>query len=298
MDGVIRAAGAVLWRPDGHGHSVAVVHRPRYDDWSLPKGKLDAGETGMAAAVREVREETGYHARLGRRLGQASYVVQSPLARRTGPKIVDYWAALAVDGRFAPNAEVDRLRWLSPHDAAEVLTHDLDRDVLESFTTVPVPTSTVVLVRHAKAGMRSRWRGDDRLRPLSPAGRRQAAELLPQLRLFGPTRVHSAEPVRCVDTVLALARELGTEVVREPTLGDEAYLRDPRAGLRRLLELAQGDEVVVVCSQGQVIPGLVRELAGPAAAEDDGTVPSKKASTWVLSMCDDKLIAADHYPPP
>lgn len=296
---VIRAAGAVLWRPDDDGDPrIAVVHRPRYDDWSLPKGKLDARESSMAAAVREVREETGFHAALGRRLGQTSYVVYSPLAKRTGPKVVDYWAARAVGGTFEANHEVDRLRWLDPDAAADLLTHKLDRGVLESFITVPVPTSTILLVRHAKAGDRASWSGEDDLRPLTPAGRRQAAALRRQLRLFGPTRVYSAQPSRCVLTVRPLADELGLPVLPEPLFSEKRYRHEPAAALDRLLDLTEPGAVTAVCSQGGVIPHLVHELTGQAAIDDDGSVPSKKASTWVLSFQHRQLLAADHYPPP
>jgi len=302
---LIRAAGAVLWRPDGRQLQVALVHRPRYDDWSLPKGKLDNGETAPAAAVREVHEETGFRAHLGRRLGQARYVVTSPYAKRTGPKVVDYWAARAVDGEFEPGEEVDRLRWLATDEAADLLTHPVDRTILDSFTTVPVPTATILLVRHGKAGDRSRWHGDDDERPLTPAGRRQADSLRSMLALFGPTRVYSAPRVRCVQTVEPLAAAVGTTVVPEPLLAEEGYWPDPATARDRFLQLATafgdaagGSGAVVVCSQGGVIPDLVHELAGPAAADDDGTIASKKASTWVLSLRRRQLLAADYYGPP
>ena len=95
----VPAAGAVLWRPGGDGSApeVAVIHRPRYDDWSLPKGKVDPGETEPVTAVREVHEETGYSCVLGRRLASVSYPVEQ------GVKKVRYWAARAVDGTFSPN---------------------------------------------------------------------------------------------------------------------------------------------------------------------------------------------------
>lgn len=111
---VTSAAGAVLWRPDEDDSNevaaplVAVVHRPRYDDWSLPKGKVDPGETEPVTAVREVLEETGYASELGRRLAAVSYPIES------GVKHVRYWAARAVGGEFTPNGEVDELVWLSP----------------------------------------------------------------------------------------------------------------------------------------------------------------------------------------
>lgn len=130
----ILAAGAVLSRPGPDGPDqpeVAVVHRPRYDDWSLPKGKLDPGETLPVAAVREVAEETGFQAELGRRLTAVTYPVEQ------GIKKVVYWAARAHDtdlaAEFVPNREVDKLVWLSVRDAMARLQYPYDRKVLRRF---------------------------------------------------------------------------------------------------------------------------------------------------------------------
>ena len=125
----IRAAGAVLWRrrPDG-SVEVAVIHRPRYDDWSLPKGKLDPGETAAVAALREVHEETGQAVHPGASLGEVRYVQR----RRGRPreKVVEYWAMEALGGEHVPGDEVDAVRWLPPGPATELLTYDHDRALL------------------------------------------------------------------------------------------------------------------------------------------------------------------------
>ncbi|MGP4109962.1 NUDIX hydrolase [Streptomyces sp. 4N509B] len=125
--GVVEAAGCVLWRRahDGEGIEVCLVHRPKYDDWSWPKGKLHDGETPADAAVREVREETGMACRLGAPLSTARYLV------RDRPKVVHYWAAEALGGHFQPNGEVDALRWLTPPEARALLTHPLNRPLLD-----------------------------------------------------------------------------------------------------------------------------------------------------------------------
>jgi 8-oxo-(d)GTP phosphatase len=274
------------------------VHRPRYDDWSLPKGKLHSGETPLAAAAREVTEETGHRVALGRRLGQTRYVVRSGLAKQTGPKVVDYWAARALDGTFVPTAEVDELRWLAPTAAHDLLSYDFDRTVLNSFTAVPPPTATVLLVRHAKAGDRSAWHGDDDMRPLTEAGRAQATELCAQLSLFGPSAVYSAPQVRCVQTVAPLAASLRVELIEEPRLSENSYWSHREAALRRFLQIADTGGTTVVCSQGGVIPDLVFALAGRGALDDNGQVPSKKGSTWVLSLRGGRCFAADYYGPP
>ena len=124
MSSEIQAAGGVVLRDDGR---VAVVHRPRYDDWTLPKGKLEPGESFEEGALREVEEETGLRARLVRELPAVEYSV------RGRPKEVRYWLMdVDSDPGFAPNDEVDELRWLAPPDAASLLTYDRDKEVLSA----------------------------------------------------------------------------------------------------------------------------------------------------------------------
>ncbi|WP_296376424.1 MULTISPECIES: NUDIX hydrolase [unclassified Pseudonocardia] len=295
----VRAAGAVLWRASESGTELALVHRPRYDDWSFPKGKLDRGETMPFAAVREVAEETGWRCRLGPVLGDVHYEVPE------GPKLVRYWSAQAVDGAdgpgFSANDETDELRWVAPDKAGGLLSYRRDVDVLGRFVRRGVATSTLVLVRHARAGSRSQWDGDDGLRPLSGSGREQALQVSTLLGLFGPDRVLSAPPVRCRETVAPLAATLGVPVSGEPLLGEEGYWDDPDAGLARARELAAAPGVTVVCSQGGVIPDVVAALAAASPHRlgvDPDDVPARKASTWVLTFDGPDLRGADHYARP
>ncbi|MBC8091532.1 MAG: NUDIX hydrolase, partial [Pseudonocardia sp.] len=232
----ILAAGAVLWRQEGDEVQLALVHRPRYDDWSLPKGKLDPGESMPHAAVREIAEETGYAARLCGQLCDVHYEVVD------GPKTVRYWSAEAGKGDFAPNEETDELRWCSPAEAADLLSYARDLDVLDRFAAVGVPDSMVLLVRHAKAGSRSQWDGDDDARPLSSTGHEQARHLATFLPLFGPECVASAPPKRCRDTV----GPLDLPVRYEPLMGEEGYWADPPTGLARFHELAAEPGVTVL----------------------------------------------------
>ena len=132
---VVQAAGGAVWRrTDGGGIEVLVVHRPRYDDWSLPKGKLAAGESHAEAALREVEEETGLRCAPGPELPSTSY-----RDRRDRPKVVRYWAMSPVAGRFAPSAEVDEVRWLPLAAASAVLTYGRDRTVLVALAAAAAP---------------------------------------------------------------------------------------------------------------------------------------------------------------
>jgi 8-oxo-dGTP pyrophosphatase MutT (NUDIX family)/phosphohistidine phosphatase SixA len=291
----VLAAGAVLWRPAAGGVEVALVHRPKYDDWSFPKGKVDPGETLPFTAIREVAEETGQSARLGAILGDVRYAVPE------GRKLVRYWAAQAGGGAFVPSSEVDELRWLDPVVAADVLSYEHDVELLARFTDTGPPASVIALVRHAKAGSRAQWDGDDNLRPLSGSGREQVAQLTPLLLLFGADRVITAPPVRCADTVAPLAREVGLSPVVEPLLGETVYQDDPAAGLACLRKHAREPGVTVMCSQGGVIPDLIRNLAADAHLPDvdPDDIPSKKGSVWLLTFdFDGEIRSADYYPRP
>ncbi|MDT5296771.1 MAG: 8-oxo-(d)GTP phosphatase [Mycobacterium sp.] len=289
----IFAAGAVLWRYAGESDEiqVALVHRPRYDDWSLPKGKVDPGETEPVTAVREVEEETGYAAKLGRRLASVSYPVGQ------GTKKVRYWAARALGGEFTPGDEVDQLIWLPVADAMKCLQYPHDRKVLRRFAKLPADTKTVLIVRHGTAGSRSRYKGDDRTRPLDKRGRAQAESLVGLLLAFGATDLYAAPRTRCHQTLEPLAEELGVAIHDEPLLTEEAYADDHQSGRHRVLEIAKTDGTPVICTQGKVIPDLIAWWCNREGVRPDKS-RNRKGSTWVMSLDGDKLVAADHIDSP
>jgi 8-oxo-dGTP diphosphatase len=289
---IVAAAGAALWRRAAGGIETAVVHRPRYDDWSLPKGKLDAGEHALMAAARETTEETGLDVVVGRRSVQTCYPIPE------GTKRVDYWVMCpAGGGVFQPNDEVDELRWLPLDEAAAMVAHDQDRSVLTDLARTDVPRApTLLLVRHAHAGSRADWDGPDERRHLDARGRRSARRLAEVLPLFGPTAILSAERVRCRETVAPLAERLGLSIGSLPELGEEEFHDDPDAGLdaiHRLLAPRSEPGVTVVCSQGGAIPSVLMALGVPWA-ETRSAPPSAKGSVWALGGRPWEL-SADYY---
>ena len=289
----VLAAGAVLWQPDpvSGDPRIAVVHRPRYDDWSLPKGKLDPGETEPVAAVREIFEETGQRAHLGRRLGTVGYPIPN------GIKIVHYWVARSHGGDFVPGDEVDQLVWLPTREASKRLTYRADRKMVTRFAKMPADTQSVLIVRHGSAGRKARYTGDDRNRPLDAKGRAQAESLVPQLLAFGASGVYAADRVRCAQTVEPVAREMDVAISLEPALTEEAYAADPKAARRRVLEIAALGGTPVICTQGRVIPYLIDWWCSRDDVRPDRS-RNRKGSTWILSLAAGRLIAADHLASP
>jgi 8-oxo-(d)GTP phosphatase len=279
----IEAAGGLIRRRGVDGVRVALVHRPKYDDWTFPKGKAEPGEGASQNALREVREETGLSCELGPEITSVSY--RDHLDR---PKIVRYWLMYPAGGAFVPNAEVDVFRWLTLDQALDTLTYDHDRRVIGAALGFDRP---VYLLRHAKAGDREAWTENDRLRPLSKKGRAQAEALLDTFGSVELDRVVSSPYDRCVQSVrpLALARSL-------PVEEDEALIEGAPIG--PVLELLRSlGGAVMVCSHGDVIPAAIDALGrrGVEIADPPGW---KKGSTWVLERDGGLFTRARYLPPP
>jgi 8-oxo-(d)GTP phosphatase len=296
---LVRAAGCAVWRHRDDGVlETAMVHRPKYDDWSLPKGKPEGDEHLLQTAHREVSEETGLQVVVGRRSVRTKYDVHLSDGR-PAPKEVDYWTGQWAGGDFRANSEVDQLRWLPLDDASALCSHDHDRAVLDDLARTDVPLApSLLLVRHARAGSRSKWDGPDDLRPLDAKGRGQAQRLAEVLPVFAPTAVLSARRTRCTETVAPLAERLGLGVQPLEELGEEEFNADPAAGLavlERLLEPRRTPGVTVVCSQGGAIPAALLNLG----VHWEGVVgrlfpPAAKGSVWVLGGRPGAL-SADYY---
>ncbi len=286
---VVRAAGGVVWRaPHGNGVDgvdgveVVLVHRPRYGDWTLPKGKLEPDEAALCAAVREVHEETGIQAVPQLRLPSIRYLTGAPGVEKS----VDFWSMrVRADHGREPDHEVSEVRWVPLGDASAELTYVHDRGVLAAFAALPPISAEILLVRHAHAGARGGFDGPDEVRPLDHTGLAQADRLAVVLGLFAPARVFSAPVLRCRQTVAPL----GLDVVVEPLLAEGVPVPAAQAALRRIAELGGTS---VVCSQGTLIPALLAALR-PRNASMTEDFATAKGDGWLLGFHGTRVQAAD-----
>lgn len=279
------AAGAVITRRGGR--EVLLVHRPKYDDWSFPKGKQDPGEHVLTTAVREVSEETGLRVHLGRPLPPQYYEVS--LGRS---KVVNYWVArvdpTAEHVRFIPNDEVDEIRWFPLAAATHRLSYLDDVEIIDAFRSVPKRTHALVILRHATAQRRSTWHKVDTERPLSRVGRTQAQALVPLLSAYGISEVHTSPSARCLQTLKPYARSIRASVVEHPELSEEE-IED--AAVKMLLDdLISTSRSAVLCSHRPVLPQLFDYLGVPEE-------PLAPAEFVVCHHRKGRIVAVERYLP-
>lgn len=279
---IVQAAGAVLWR-DGKSPvaepEVALIHRPKYDDWSFPKGKLKTGEHVLRTVVREVSEETGIVPRLGRRLPSATYPKDDKLKR------VEYWAARQAgpaEEHDVPNDEVDLLEWLPISEAGRKLSYSHDVDLLIEFATGPPYTWPLVILRHGSAGEKSDWDEPDELRPLDARGRAEAVRLAELLAAYGPARPISSATARCMETLLPYTRRLGGYMLTDAafTVGTT----DPDLARDRILELADAGVPAIVCTHGEVVSELVTGICRRLGEKIPDEPALRKGAFWVAHL--------------
>jgi 8-oxo-dGTP diphosphatase len=264
---LVRAAGAVCWRVTDDGLRVLLVHRPAYDDWAWPKGKLDDDEPVVAAAVREVAEETGLRIRLGVPLPPARYRLGDHL-----DKHVAYWAAHIGDGELPDPPrphEVDRTEWVTPTEAQRRLTRRGDRAQLQALLDAPeadsLDTFPVVVVRHGHARPKHAWGRPDGDRPLVEAGARQAATLAGVLAAWDADTVLSSPWERCVATVRPYVEDRSARLRTKGRLSEDGHRLDPAKVSALVTTLLTKQRPVVVCTHRPVLGTLLGTLAGHAA---------------------------------
>ncbi len=291
----IRAAGALLWRPGPEGPEVALVHRQRYDDWSLPKGKALPGEHVLLTAVREVAEETGVRVILGRRLPSTHYQQHG-----NRPKTVDYWAARAADGPqpgFVPNDEVDVVDWLGVAAARDRLSYPHDVGVLDEFAAGPPDTTPLILIRHASAGSKDGWRADghddDLKRPLDELGREQKEELALLLRCYGTARVLSSAAERCAETVQPYADLTSQRVQADRAL--TVGLAGAREARRRVDQVLGGGLPTVICGHRENLSVILEEACAVLGAKAPESGPLPLGGFWVLHVGWNTLVSLEEH---
>ncbi|QDB80391.1 NUDIX domain-containing protein [Georgenia sp. 311] len=273
MTRTVLAAGTIVWRLDERNRlEVLLVHRPRYDDWSWPKGKLEEGESLAACAVRETAEETGVAVVLGQPLPKISYKLAGDARKE-----VHFWAArpapegdLSVRARPhvppASTEEIDESRWVGVKDAAKLLTHARDHEplgaLIDQWKDERLDTYALLITRHARARKRTAWKGGESTRPLTSVGEAQARGLVPLFSAYGVDRVLSSPWRRCVDTVAPYAAAIGVEIEMHPEITEDAHKAKPKKA-RQLIreESRQRAPGVAICTHRPVLPTMMDEVA-------------------------------------
>jgi 8-oxo-(d)GTP phosphatase len=324
---VILAAGGVVWRPGQAGPEIALVHRPRYDDWSHPKGKRQPGEHLLVTAIREIREETGLGVVLGGPLATSEYPVAA------GTKRVSFWAARCSDpAGFVPNDEVDALAWLPPAVARERLSYQRDVVLAEEFASGPAQTVPLIVLRHAEAGSKPEPESDDAAvadlaRPLDMGGVADARLLADLLACYGRCQVVSSAAERCLATVRPYAQTTGMQVQGEPAFtvlhgsmspaellaaaagGEMAWARDWRPASGRpaapsgieqagvlAAELARSGEPTLICAHRENLPAIIESaFTALGASPPPPDEPLAKSEFWVLHSAAGRLVAAERH---
>ena len=284
----VLAAGAVVWRRLGESVELLVIHRPKYDDWTFPKGKAERSERLPVTAAREVLEETSVPIRLGVPLTTVRYRLHRP---RPAIKQVTYWIARPLgdgDITLEPNREVDEAHWLPIDQVRRQLTYEHDREVLALFErrheTKAHKTRTLVVLRHATARSRTHWRGDDRRRTLTAKGLREAHRLVPLLAAYGVSGIVSSDSARCVHSVEPYADHLDADIILEPGLTEE--LATPKRVADCLRDLNGSKRPAVVCTHRPVLP-MVFESLGVAP------IPLEPAQLMVVQHRGRKVLATE-----
>lgn len=283
---MIRAAGAIIWRENSpFDLEVLVIHRPQYDDWSFPKGKVDDGESPIAAAYREVKEETGVDAVFGQYLGTTSYKVDE------NKKKVKYWMARAKGEAvpFVPNAEVDKIEWVDSKTARHFLTHDEDRDLLDDFMAKERYASTLVLLRHAKAVKRSEWNDYDLDRPLNNDGVQQSHKLVKQLEPFDIQGIYSSDATRCFTTVEPFSTVSGVKVNVSKDLNEESFEKSAKTSVEYVRQVMKFDGNQLVSGHNPIIPHVLSKIARVEYSSDD----LSPADAWIVHHRGDKIVAVE-----
>ncbi len=267
----IYAAGIVCWREVSGKLEVALVHREVYKDWGFPKGKLDPGEQLPQTAVREVLEEAGLKVRLGRKLGVINYQVGEGL-----DKEVHYWASkvttkAVAKQKFAPNQEIAKVEWIAAKDAVKLLSYEHDQNLMEQVIQLhkakELETRALIILRHAKATLRSDWKGEEAKRPLLAEGKKQAKALVPLIAAYGPKRLVTSPWVRCHDTINPYAEKRKQKLIERHQLTELGNKKKPARTQDVVKDLLGTSKSGLICSHRPALPSILAPFAAMAPKE-------------------------------
>jgi len=263
MSEVVLAAGAIVWRKHKDKFTeVAIIHRPKYDDWTFPKGKCEVNEPLIACAHREVLEETNIHTEFGAYLGKVEYLTTE------GRKQVSYWSAKVIDEKtFTANTEVDEIKWVAVTKVRELLSMETDKEILDKFMKIKFDTKPLILLRHAKAITRDEWQGDDDDRPLDPLGQNQARRLLAMYQVYNLSQIHTSDALRCYNTVEPIAKGLNLKIN------------------------------AMICSHNPILPKMLNKLTKKSDVDADEEKLSP-ADGWVIHRNGKEIIQIDRLDAP
>ena len=293
MSESIIAAGAVVWQKSKEKYTeVVIIHRPKYNDWTFPKGKVEIGESNIAAAHREVAEETNLDTEFGVYLGEIDYFTPAGLNK------VKYWSAKALTEKvFHPNNEVDELKWVPITKVINELTNDTDKEIFDRFVKVNFNTKPFILLRHAKAVSRDQWQGDDQDRPLDILGENQSYRLLSTYQVFNIKQIHTSDAVRCFSTVERMAKGLSIKLEVTGKLSEDTYRKDKEKAIEYAKDLIKGDENTLICSHNPILPKMLNKLTkkSDVEADEQKLLP---AQAWVIHRKGKEIVQVDRIDAP
>lgn len=287
------AAGCLVWRRNQNDEiEILLVHRPKYDDWSIPKGKAEEREPLVVAAYRETIEETGIRVRISRKLGTVEY------STLDGRKVVTYWSGKFIESVGSPDArEVDEIRWFKSNEVLKFLSRETDREIVEKFLKSELDSKVLILLRHAKALPRSEWNGEDCDRPLSDTGQLQSEALISQFLPFEIVEIHSSNAVRCYETINPLARYLKLNYFFTDSLSEEIFSKKRGRVFKYIDRLLENTSATLICSHNPILPDYLQEKLMRQGFSLTN-VHLNPGDAWIVHHISNEIIGVDFLPAP
>jgi 8-oxo-dGTP diphosphatase len=292
-DSVIRGGGSVVWRRgEDDKLEIALIHRPKYNDWTIPKGKCEDGESQITAAFRETIEETGFKVKFSRFLGDVEYQTDE------GKKQISYWRAKFQKSVGLPiEGEVDEVRWFEVNSAVERVSHDSEKEIIQRFLESDLDSKVLIQLRHCKALARTEWEGDDSKRPLDSVGLEQSERLIQNLIPFGIEEIHSSDAVRCYESINPLAKSLSLNYFFTDSLSEIVYQRKPNRVFKYIERLLDNSNTTLICSHNPILPHYLQIKLNRQGFNVNDTF-LKPGDAWIIHHIQREILAVDKLSAP